>query len=148
MNGVPERQLAILRQMGIQPNVLPDHRADLILDGLVGYGLHGTPRGRVAELIDWANTQPTPTLALDVPSGFDARNGTIHNPVIHADATLTLALPKTFLAAKRHEHVAGALYLADISVPPALYTLLPKPLVVPPFAQSDVLRLLRPEEEI
>jgi NAD(P)H-hydrate epimerase len=87
-------------------------------------------------------------LALDVPSGFDARNGTIHDPVIHADATLTLALPKAFLAAKRHEHVAGALYLADISVPPALYTLLSKPLEVAPFAHSDVLRLLRPEEDI
>jgi NAD(P)H-hydrate epimerase len=37
---------------------------------------------------------------------------------VHADATMTLALPKTGLAGSA---VTGRLYLADISVPPLLY---------------------------
>ena len=148
MKGVPADQLAILRQMGLRPGVLPDGAVDLILDGLVGYSLQGAPRGRVAELIKWANTQVAPTLALDVPSGFDARIGSIHDPTSHADATLTLALPKRGLLARRHAHVAGALYLADISVPPELYARLPEPLEVPHFAGGDILRLVRPGEDM
>lgn len=147
MKGVPADQLAILRQMGLRPGSLPDGPVDLILDGLVGYSLQGAPRGQVAELINWANTQVAPTLALDVPSGFDASRGSIHDPTTHADATLTLALPKRGHLARRHAHVTGALYLADISVPPALNTLLPKPLKVPHFAGGDILRLMRPGED-
>ena len=148
LKGVPADQLAIIRQIGLRPGVLPGGAMDLILDGLVGYSLQGAPRGRVAELIKWANTQVAPTLALDVPSGFDARIGSIHDPTTHADATLTLALPKRGLLARRNAHVTGALYLADISVPAALYARLPKPLKVPPFAGGDILRLMRPREDM
>jgi len=52
--------------------------ADLVLDGLIGYSLKGTPRGAVADLIRWANEQPAPVLALDVPSGVDAGTGTVN----------------------------------------------------------------------
>jgi len=119
---------------------------DLILDGLVGYSLRGRPRGRAAQLIAWANAQAAPTLSLDVPSGFDAANGNILDPAMVADATLTLALPKRGLMAAALAQAVGALYLADISVPPGLYARLPEPLAVPPFATGDILRLLRPGE--
>ena len=48
---------------------------DLILDGLIGYGLRSAPRSPVAELIRWANSTETPILALDVPSGLDSTTG-------------------------------------------------------------------------
>lgn len=69
LKGVPAGQFAILRPMGIHPSGLPEGSADLILEGLVGYSLQGSPRGRVAKLIGWANAQTTPTLAPVVPSG-------------------------------------------------------------------------------
>ena len=40
---------------------------NLVLDGLVGYSLSGRPHGAVADLIEWANAEPTDILALDVP---------------------------------------------------------------------------------
>jgi NAD(P)H-hydrate epimerase len=40
-------------------------------------------------LIEWANANPAPVLALDIPSGLDAETGTSFQPAIHADATAT-----------------------------------------------------------
>ena len=45
---------------------------ELIIDGLIGYGITGEPRGAVAQLIQWANGVTAPILALDLPSGLDA----------------------------------------------------------------------------
>jgi NAD(P)H-hydrate epimerase len=141
MTAAPAAQLSILAQMGVHPGAVPEAPVDLILDGLVGYSLRGAPHGAVAGLIGWANAQPAPTLALDVPSGFDARQGLALAPMIAADATLTLALPKRGLAAPELRPCVGTLFLADISVPPALYLRLSRPLVVPPFAQGDIVQL-------
>lgn len=114
----------------------------LIIDGLIGYRLQGNPRGSAADLIRWANAQPTPILALDLPSGVDATTGAIGNPAIKATATLTLALPKTGLCVSGSETQVGELYLADISVPPSLYAEPALALHVQPlFAQSEILRL-------
>jgi NAD(P)H-hydrate epimerase len=55
-------------------------------------------------------------ISLDVPSGLDSTTGDTPGLVIRADATLTLALPKTGLA-----HFEGDLYLGDIGIPPEVY---------------------------
>ena len=141
LRGVPADQFAILKAMGVDPCEVPATPVDLILDGLIGYSLIGAPRGRAAEMIGWANRQSAPILSLDVPSGFDAVSGTIRDPSIRADATLTLALPKRGLQADGMIDSVGALYLADISVPPSLYARLSRPLDVPAFANGDILRL-------
>lgn len=120
LEGVPAQQLAILERMevavGEEP---PAWEPDLILDGLLGYGVAGAPRGKTAELIRWANAAPAPVLALDLPSGLDPDTGETPDPVMVANATLTLALPKKGLLAPSARPVAGELYLADIGVPPA-----------------------------
>ena len=73
-----------------------------------------------------------------MPSGVDATTGDTNDPVIRAAATLTLALPKTGLA--NAPDAVGELYLADISIPPALYARLG--MQVPAiFGQGPILRL-------
>jgi NAD(P)H-hydrate epimerase len=111
-------QLDILRRMevGIQDEPSP---ASLVIDALIGYGLAGDPRGQAQELIEWANLQGGPVLALDTPSGLDVTTGHAGSPSIQATATMTLALPKVGLL-KAHRQV-GRLYLADISVPALVY---------------------------
>lgn len=123
--GVPAHQLGILDQMNISVTFgkIPSKmkKIHLIIDGLIGYSLSGAPRGLTAKLIDWANTQSTPVLALDVPSGIDATKGIALRPCIVADATLTLALPKTGFKSPSIRKNIGELFLADISVPPELF---------------------------
>ena len=144
--GVPAQQLRILSRMQLPISQPGDtalssesSNADLVVDGLIGYSLSGAPRGHTAEMIRWANGQPAPILSLDAPSGFDTATGEVFDPTIDAAATLTLALPKRGLRSRR-EHV-GELYLADISVPPALYEQALGLGVGPLFAKSDIVRL-------
>ncbi len=96
-------------------------KVDIALDALVGYGLRGALRGAVAEAVRALNALEVPVLALDVPSGLDATTGEVRVPCVRAAATLTLALPKVGLGGEAARSVAGALYLADIGVPLALY---------------------------
>lgn len=99
--------------------ILPE--ASCIIDGLLGCGLSGPPTGTAARLIAAANAHPAPILSIDLPSGLDGRTGTPYSPCIHADSTLTLALPKTGLYAAAAQSVIGELTLADIGVPPSIY---------------------------
>ena len=114
---VPRHQFDILNRMEVELTTQPQP-ADLIVDAVIGYSLAGDPRGHGAELIEWANARSEPTLALDVPSGVDADTGAPGHPAVAADATMTLALPKTGLAASG---LVGELFLADISVPRTVY---------------------------
>lgn len=122
---VPAHQLAILQQMEVTllgaSDRLSLQNADLILDALIGYGLRGAPAGAAADLIRRANASGAPILALDAPSGLDTATGAVFDPCIRAVATLTLALPKTGLLKDAARSVAGALYVADISVPRQVY---------------------------
>jgi NAD(P)H-hydrate epimerase len=114
---VPAHQADILARMGAVMTAVPPG-ADLVVDALIGYSLRGDPTGRAAELIQWANQQPAPVLALDAPSGLDVTTGIAGTPHVQATATLTLALPKIGLI---DAPAVGELYLADISVPAILY---------------------------
>ena len=119
-----------------------DRVPTLIVDGVIGYNLKGGPAGAAAKLIEWANAQEAPVLALDAPSGVDTTTGTVCEPAVRADATMTLALPKEGLRASAVAPYVGELYLADISVPPSLYAKPPLGLSVGPlFARDDIIRL-------
>lgn len=102
----PMHHLRTLTEMGIPPAREPLDRP-IVVDALVGYGLQGELRGRVAELAAW--TQGRFTVSLDFPSGYGFPGG------IDADATLTLALPKVGL------QPITPLYLADLGLPTALW---------------------------
>jgi NAD(P)H-hydrate epimerase len=143
---VPAQQLEILRRMSVPSGGGPPPpettRPELIVDGVIGYSLKGSPQGPAADLIRWANGQDAPVLSLDVPSGFDAATGVALVPAVRASATLTLALPKEGLRAPEAEWYTGELYLADISVPSSLYSRSALGLSVGPlFAESDLFRL-------
>lgn len=143
---VTAQQLYIARKLGI-PIDDTSHLAqadtpELIIDGLIGYGLQGKPSGAVSKIIDWANTSTGPVLALDIPSGLNATSGIAQDAVIRATSTMTLALPKEGLRGPGQEKYVGELYLADIGVPPSLYAeLYPELNVDLLFSRDDVIRI-------
>lgn len=147
--GVPGHQLGILERLPQiqvrEPELIGPQTGsfDLVIDGIIGYSLKGSPHGEAAALIRWANSQPAPVLSLDVPSGVDASDGRAFNPSIRAAATMTLALPKKGMEPAGAKAYSGELYLADIGVPPALYASLGLDSELNSFfAQSDIIRLL------
>ncbi len=110
--GVPAHQLGILQHMGVRSADGPV-TCDLAVDALVGYSLRSAPRGRTAELTAGFGGG-VPSLSLDVPSGVDMPTGETPGAFVTADATMTLARPKSGL---RGTAAVGRLLLADISVP-------------------------------
>ncbi|HVB63792.1 MAG TPA: NAD(P)H-hydrate epimerase [Nitrolancea sp.] len=126
----PTRQLQILAAMGVpghdQPVSLTDAprqiaEADLIIDALIGYRLHGSPRPPIAELIQMVNASQVDCLSLDGPSGLDLETGNALTPTIRAAATLTLAWPKRGLLESSAASFTGPLWLADIGIPDWVY---------------------------
>ncbi|MGB0387548.1 MAG: NAD(P)H-hydrate epimerase [Ardenticatenaceae bacterium] len=150
--GIPAHQLDILRRMKVPVATAEQIKIKglpatdpiiLIIDAVIGYSLKGNPRGTAAQMIRWANAHPAPILSLDAPSGVDTTTGDVREPAIRATATMTLALPKEGLRAPGIEERMGELYLADISVPPALYGGDKLDLEVGAiFAKEDIVRLV------
>ncbi len=149
-------QLAILREMGIEPwglslsaaamdEMEPIHwtSADLIVDAIFGSGLRGDPREDAADLIGLANASRRPILALDLPSGLHGDEGTIYSPCIDATATLALALPRQ--AMLEGWPVVGELWVATLDIAPALYERLGLPAPVP---SDSPLRHLGPARKV
>ncbi len=144
LRGPAARQHGALVELGV-PLVPPSGTprlsvADLMIDALLGFGLAGPPSGATADLVRAANAAAAPVLAVDLPSGLDATDGTVFDPCIRAAATLTLALPKTGLLTPAARTVVGALYAADIGVPAAVYARLGVA-AGPLFARRDIVRL-------
>jgi NAD(P)H-hydrate epimerase len=121
MAPVPAEQLAIARQLAIPIHESADSlsQPELVIDAVLGYSQRGAPHGQAAELIGWTAGQRV--LALDVPSGLELASGELHSPHVIAEATMTLAAPKTALTGANAAEVAGRLFLADISVPAFVY---------------------------
>ncbi len=86
------------------------------VDALVGYSLHGPPRGRLAALVELVAERARRVVSLDVPTGVDATTGESPGVAVDPDVTVTLALPKTGLTA-----VGGDRWLADIGIPAPVY---------------------------
>ncbi len=89
--------------------VWPDD-ISLIIDGLLGTGLHSAPRANVAGLIELANAYPAPVIALDIPSGLNAQTGATPGAVIHAAHTLTFIALKPGLLTGKARDVVGRLH--------------------------------------
>jgi NAD(P)H-hydrate epimerase len=145
--GVPLHQLEIVGRLPILVQQAPFdgaeaalRSADLVLDALIGYSLSGAPREPIATLIRSANAVGTPLLALDIPSGLSGDSGEAFDPTIRAVATVTLALPKAGLTQPGAAERVGDLYVADISVPEAVYQRMGLN-VGPIFSRSDVIAL-------
>lgn len=100
--------------------MLPDEppRGDegIVVDGLLGIGAHGAPRGVIATSIDRiarARAGGAVVVALDLPSGVDAATGCATDAVV-ADCTLVFGTMKRgLLVARRH---AGAIAVLDVGL--------------------------------
>ncbi|MDY6769262.1 MAG: NAD(P)H-hydrate epimerase [Candidatus Nanohaloarchaea archaeon] len=118
LNGIREEELAILRRLDVPVDEQPEEAPDVIIDALIGYSLDGNPRPPFDGLIDVINESGATVVSVDVPSGVDAETGEEKQPHVHADYTVTLALP---FDGFDDTDATGEVWVADISVPPAVY---------------------------
>jgi hydroxyethylthiazole kinase-like uncharacterized protein yjeF len=82
-----------------------DKRWGLLVDGLFGIGLEREIAGDYAKLVDYANAQACPVLALDVPSGIASDSGRVVGRAVRASHTLTfIALKPGLLTLDGPDH--------------------------------------------
>ncbi len=92
---------------------------NLIVDGLLGTGSKGAPRGFMGSLIEWINAegQHAFVLSVDIPSGIDADSGVADGSAVKADMTVTIGLPKTGLIRPEAIPYVGNVEIIDIGIP-------------------------------
>jgi len=91
--------------------------ADLVLDGLLGTGSSGAPRGLAAQAIAMANASSAPMVAADIPSGVDGATGEVAGEAVHADVTVTFQALKPGHVLPPGSEYAGSIEVADIGLP-------------------------------
>jgi hydroxyethylthiazole kinase-like uncharacterized protein yjeF len=92
-------------------------QSDIIVDAIFGTGLSGAVRGFAGNVIEFLNSTNIPIVAIDLPSGLDADCGKVDGICIHADLTVTMALPKRGLLLFPGAKFVGKLEVADIGIP-------------------------------
>lgn len=92
--------------------------ADVIVDGLLGTGVHGAPRERQAHAIRRLNHSEKPVLAIDVPSGVDATTGAVVGEAVRADVTVTFGAPKLGTLLSPARQLSGRVIAVEIAFSP------------------------------
>jgi hydroxyethylthiazole kinase-like uncharacterized protein yjeF len=142
LRGPAAQQLEALLALGIQ--ISADLRldgAETVLDALLGTGVSRAPVGTFASWIEATNAARLHVVAVDLPSGLDADTGVAYSPTVHANTTVTLALPKPGLLRGDGPTVSGEVWVADIGMPIEAYAAIGVTVPANLFAAGDRLRL-------
>ena len=100
-----------------QVDQIPQKPWGLVIDGLFGIGLARDIAGEHAALVDYANRQPCPVLALDIPSGLHSDTGRILGRAVRATHTVTfIALKPGLLTLDGPDH-SGEIVVSDLNLP-------------------------------
>lgn len=90
---------------------------DIIVDAIFGTGFSGKPQGIYAQVIRFINQLTAFKIAVDIPSGVSADDGSVQDDAIKADVTVTMGFIKRghFLFPGRN--YCGDVWVTDIGIP-------------------------------
>ncbi len=110
------KQLAQAAGVPIHPlkKYQKNHNNDVIIDGLLGIGLQGSPQGEYAHAIELINTQSAPVFSLDLPSGLEADSGNGATKAIQATHSITFIAHKIGLLTGAAKQAVGQLFYANL----------------------------------
>lgn len=87
-------------------------REDVIIDGIFGTGLQRDVEGIYKKTIEKINDSNAFVLSIDIPSGIDADDGSVHGIAVEADRIVTLQCLKRGLL-----DIKGEIFIEDIGIP-------------------------------
>lgn len=96
-------------------SLVPDVKADVVVDSLLGIGLKGTPRPPIRQLINKINEMKAFCIAVDVPTGIDSDTGEAIGEAIKANLTITFHKAKPGL--EKAKKSTGEIIIANIGLP-------------------------------
>ena len=93
---------------------------DVIVDAMFGIGITRVIEGRYKKTIEAVNASKAAIVAVDIPSGVNADDGSIMGCAVKADMTVTFAYRKLGLILYPGASCAGEVVCAPIGIPKAL----------------------------
>ena len=105
-------------------DLLNNQQWDLAIDGLFGIGLTRAVQGEFRALVNYLNNLSCPILAIDVPSGLNADDGSLVGPdgvAVKASTTISFIANKPGLHTLHGRDYAGALMVNDLDIPRSLF---------------------------
>ena len=96
-------------------------RGGTILDALFGTGLCRPIASPYGEWLSVLEHSPCPVVALDTPSGLDARTGEILGTCLPASLTITFAARKSGFERASGPEATGSVQVVDIGIPRELW---------------------------
>lgn len=88
----------------------------IMVDALFGVGLSRDITGEYARAVEQFNAAKAFKLALDVPSGIDSDNGSVHGCAVRADVTVTFGFCKRGLMLYPGNSYAGEVVIVPIGI--------------------------------
>lgn len=110
---------------GITPQAFSEQHLqnpELIVDGLLGTGIHGDVSDVYRQAIEAINVALAPVLALDLPSGLNADTGMACGIAVQAVRTISFIGLKQGLLTGEAVQCCGDLHFSDLSISKAIYT--------------------------
>jgi len=89
--------------------------SNIIIDGIFGTGIKGEIRDPFSTAIDLINDCKAYVVSVDIPSGLNPNDGSLHEKCVKADATVTFHRFKNGLT--RNKEYTGELHLEKIGIP-------------------------------
>lgn len=89
---------------------------DLIIDSLIGVGLHGELRDNIKTIVSNINKADTKVVSIDLPTGLDGDTGTFLGECIEADFTIAINNLKYGHLLNDGPDMCGEIYIADIGL--------------------------------
>lgn len=95
-------------------------KADLLVDAILGTGFSGELQGTVKEVCRIINSCRKTVVAVDIPTGVHADDGSVADAAVKADCTVTMAMLKAGLLLYPAQEYVGELVCADLGMPEKL----------------------------
>jgi NAD(P)H-hydrate epimerase len=128
LRGDARRACEAMLKAGVQASAFSAERwpaADVVVDAILGTGLDREVAGLHHDAIALINRQSAPVLALDIPSGLNADNGTAMGISVRATKTVTFIGLKQGLFTGQGPDYGGEINFDGLEVPDELYQRLP-----------------------
>jgi hydroxyethylthiazole kinase-like uncharacterized protein yjeF len=94
---------------------IPNVKADVVVDALLGMGLTGKLRPPILQLVEKINSMDAFRVAVDVPTGINSDSGQVLGNAVNANLTVTFYKAKSGLA--KAKDYAGEIVVKNIGLP-------------------------------
>ena len=121
-----------------------DWHGDVIIDGILGTGIHGEVKGLFRAAIQKINDLNAPVFSLDIPSGLNCDTGEACGVAVKAKWTAMFANPKLAVLTDNGAQHCGRVEVIDIGIPEEITEKYSndssalKGIQIPPFLKGDI----------